>query len=220
MSLNSTVAAPNTLPPQWSYRYDPLVALHYYFNSETGVSTYDAPCEVRHTARRSSSLMNILRRRDSDPESVPCQRSQSVLTKLTTSLFKRKPQPPSPTSSFNESGLSPSSVAPQPRPWDDEYLFDSNMAERNFAGTSDLFAQSSRHSESSLVPHMPTLVLDTDGDYEFEGSIFSEEESIYSFSAEDMYTRTVLATTSPIDLQDKEIERRELRMQILQEMDI
>lgn len=213
------MTSPATLPPHWSYRYDPLVALHYYFNSETGVSSFDTPCEVRHTARRSSSLLNMLRRRDSDPEHALCPKSQSVLTKLTTSIFKRKSQPSSPITPSTDSTPSPSSIAPQPRPWDDEYLFDSNTAERNFAGTSDLFAQSSRRSESSLTPRMPTLVLDMDDDLEYEGSICSEEESIYSLSAEDIYTRTVLATTSPIELLDKEIERRELRLQILQEMD-
>lgn len=220
----------------WKMQYDSTMQQYYYVNTKDNTVSFDLPCEVSHKKESSKqkSFFNLKRKNTQESQ---CQMSRSdsgkkrnVLSKIGSVLSIRSSKshesnddsPISPITSGTKAFASKRSsddyiingnykITPYDKVdndedttsiltrIDDEYLLDNPANFKNFAGTSINYYESDLESVSSS---------------ESIQSYYSDLNSYYYQSENEGSTRDLNLSF------DKDEERRQLRLQMLQELEI
>ncbi|KAG7664045.1 uncharacterized protein J8A68_002423 [[Candida] subhashii] len=208
---SSTTMVGSSSNSSYKLQYDSILQQYYYVNLNDNTITFDSPCEVNHTIqhKKHSIIPKLLRRKLSSPSlcnyttTTTEQHPPSLYRRISNALSIKSNKSTSQelitttTKSIQQSEEQESRVI---EGIDDEYLINNVTNYKNFSGTSYDY-----NSES-------------EGELE---SVDSEEElnEIIPYYYQSQYVlEHQQGDTSVYDNYDKELERRELRLQMLKEL--
>ncbi|ODV79077.1 uncharacterized protein CANTADRAFT_21847 [Suhomyces tanzawaensis NRRL Y-17324] len=220
----------------WTVKYDPLLNQHYYYNESEDIVSFDSPCEVKRLTPKPQSpkhkLMLLLKRTSSCSK---CKKSRSnVMARLGSAFVPAKSDPqenPLPSLSSSVSNSTTDSAEPAENlhhfhtnqtlgGLDDEFLINNVHDFRNFAGTSfkpEYESAADSYSIDSMSSEEESITSFSEDNYAYVRNLDHKNSNSYSYNDYHYY----YDDQPDLDksMSDMESERRELRMQIMKELD-